>query len=325
MRKVATLWLMLLLASRALAQPDPAVSVTRAAGADDCPDTAALLARIELLRGRPDAGAAVQYQVSFARENAGFRAEIRAGGAAGGARVLHDQAITCAGLEQATAVTLALLLDSDARASTTPTPPPAAKPDVVSRNAAPPPAAAELEFAEQLQRYFQGARRSATLTLGPAGLAGVLRPIAPALRAELGTRMAALRGGLGLLWSPGLETMLAPGTVHVSLWAGTSRSCFAPVLGSALRFDLCAAFYIGALEASAEGYDQTRDATRLWVASSFELALASTPAPIGWELSAAALIPLRRQDFSIDRAGVAYASLPVGLLVSMSAVGLWEW
>jgi hypothetical protein len=332
MRGFGILWLMLLLASGALAQPGPAISVTRAAGADDCPDTAALLARIELLRGRPDAGATVAYHVEFTREPAGFRAEIRAGSGGENTRSLHDRAITCAGLEQATAVTLALLLDSDARASSTPALIP--ERDAANKNAPAPRAVAkagepntgdELEITDPQTSGSARGRRSATVALGPAALFGVLRPIAPALALELGVRLGSYRAAIGLLWSPGRARELAPGTVRESLWSGSARACVAPVLGRALRLDVCTGMYLGSLHASAQGYDQNRAVSRLWLALPVELALASTPAPIGWELSGSALFPVRRQDFAIDRAGVAYASLPVGVLVSLRGVGLWEW
>ena len=58
------LWLSFIVAtaSSAAAQPEPAVSVTRGAGAEECPDSSGLLARIEQLRGRPEAGAEVAYR-----------------------------------------------------------------------------------------------------------------------------------------------------------------------------------------------------------------------------------------------------------------------
>jgi hypothetical protein len=43
----------------------------------------------------------------------------------------------------------------------------------------------------------------------------------------------------------------------------------------------------------------------------------------GVEVAAGALLPLRRNDFSIDNLGVAYQSWHVGMLLSMRAVGSW--
>jgi hypothetical protein len=47
--------------------------------------------------------------------------------------------------------------------------------------------------------------------------------------------------------------------------------------------------------------------------------------PVGWELGAAALIALRRYEFAVDGLGVAYRSLPVGVMVSLRAYGFWGW
>lgn len=54
-----------------------------------------------------------------------------------------------------------------------------------------------------------------------------------------------------------------------------------------------------------------------------ELSLASLAGPLGFDVGAAALVPLRRNDFSVDGVGVAYRSLPVGALVSLRGVGVW--
>ena len=71
------------------------------------------------------------------------------------------------------------------------------------------------------------------------------------------------------------------------------------------------------------GYTRNESATKPWLAWPLEVALASTPAPLGFELGATLLLPLRRQDFAIDDVGVAYESLPAGVLLSLRGVGLW--
>lgn len=60
-----------------------------------------------------------------------------------------------------------------------------------------------------------------------------------------------------------------------------------------------------------------------WLAVPLELSLASLAGPLGFDVGAAALVPLRRNDFSVDGVGVAYRSLPVGALVSLRGVGVW--
>jgi hypothetical protein len=167
------------------------------------------------------------------------------------------------------------------------------------------------------------ATRQLTLAAGGAGVVGVLRPIAPAFLLDAGLRLMRMRASAGVLWAPAFARDFPPGSVRASLLSGFARACFASVLGSALRFDLCSGFYAGALHARAEGFTRNASATQPWLAVPVELSLASTPAPAGWELGASALLPLRRQDFSIDNLGVAYESWPVGLLISLRGVGLW--
>src|SRR5262245_56791797 len=89
------------------------LSVTREAGAEGCPDEAALIEHVNRVRGLQATGATGTYHVTFSFRAGVYRAAIRFGSTQG-QRVLRDRGTTCASLEQATALTLALLLDSDA-------------------------------------------------------------------------------------------------------------------------------------------------------------------------------------------------------------------
>jgi hypothetical protein len=77
------------------------------------------------------------------------------------------------------------------------------------------------------------------------------------------------------------------------------------------------------LKVEANGYTRNDQVDKAWLAVPLELSLLTTASPMGVELGASALLPLRRNDFAIDNLGVAYESWPVGLLVSMRAVGSW--
>src|SRR5262245_15523015 len=66
------------------------LSVTREVGAESCPDTEALLAHVERVRGLPATGASSAYHVSFSYRGGVFSARIRVGEASG-ARVLRDR------------------------------------------------------------------------------------------------------------------------------------------------------------------------------------------------------------------------------------------
>jgi hypothetical protein len=293
------------------------LSVTREPGAEGCPDTEALAEHVRQVRGQQATSATVAYHVTFSHRGGVYRASIHVGSAQG-ARVLRDRGATCASLEQATALTLALLLDSDA--SELPleepeeAPPPAAPlPSVRTRDEThtaedAPPSRADVNF---------------MLAAGGAGLSGVLSPLAPAVVGELGIGVGRFRAHVGALWVPQQTLDLAPGTVNETLLSGVARMCLAPWQGPRLRLDLCSGVYVGLLQVQANGYTRNDEASKAWLALPLELALLTTASPIGVEIGASALLPLRRNDFSIDNLGVAYESWPVGLLVSLRAVGWW--
>jgi hypothetical protein len=325
------------LSAHALGQAAAApVQVARGAGAEACPDGAALNERVRALRGAGAEPASEAYAVAFAREPDGFAASIRAPG--GAERVLRDRSDSCAGLAQATAVTLALLLDPAARArvpdsdpaepsqpgsaaqSTAPAPLPAPRAAVAL------PPASDRSARDRAADAADGATRApdrvrGSLALGGAGLVGVVRIVSPALAAEVGIEAGGLHAGLGALWAPPQTIDLAPGTVREWMWSGIARVCAplwrAPMLGLAG----CSGLHLSALHAEARGYTRDGGATRHGIALPLELALSSPPAAFGWELGVAALLPLRRDDFRVDGAGVAYASLPVGVLVTLRALG----
>lgn len=303
-----------LFAGRARAQPVPPLSVSRAAGADDCPDAEGLLARIAQIRKSAPRADQPSYRVAFARDDTGLRAEITDEQTAG-TRVLSDRSPECAALAQATAVTLALLFDADAQAiENAPPPAPQAEP-----TAQPPPTNVEPVESEADER--DSLRLS--LALGGGALVGVTRPIAPALDTELSVHNARYRAVLGALFVPALAFDFESGTVHTRLLAGSLHACVAPWSQGAWRFDVCAGAWLGALHASARGFDTTDATTRLWSALALDLRIARLPAPFGAELGASLLVPLRRQDFEIVNLGPVYESLPVAGLISLRAAAGW--
>lgn len=296
------------------APSEPLLTVTREPGAEDCPGTQALSEHVRRVRGQQATSATVAYHVTFAHRGGVFRASIRVGDAQG-ARVLRDRGPTCASLEQATALTLALLLDSDASELAL------EEPD------AEPPPAAPLPQADALAAAGPARGRSEInlmLAAGGAGLSGVLSPIAPALLGELGIGVERLRAHVGALWVPEQTLDVAPGTLNETLLSGVARLCLAPWQGARLRLDLCSGLYAGLLQVRANGYTRNDAANKAWLAVPLELSLLTTASPIGVELGASALLPLRRNDFAIDHLGIAYESWPVGLLVSLRAVGSWQ-
>ncbi|HVR21062.1 MAG TPA: hypothetical protein VMS65_15225 [Polyangiaceae bacterium] len=297
-----------MLSGTAQADEGAAVVVTRGAGAEHCPDGPELSERVQSVRGQAETNPSARYEVAFARDASGLSASIRSSRGAS-SRVLRDAGPSCSALAQATAVTLALLFDSNTVETPEPTPPPATpRVDSESTAAEPPPKASTT---------------SATLSLGGGALAGVLAPVVPAFTADGGIELAHFRTSLGALAVFPHSTELAPGVVRQSLASGYARTCFSPVRGSLLRFDVCTGIYAGILKGEGLGFTENAEASTPWLAFPLELALRSVSPGFGWEAGAAALVSVRRHEFAIDGVGVAYDSPPVGALFSLRVVGLW--
>lgn len=302
--------------SDAPARDDAALRVAREEGAEGCPDAAELSEHVARLRGQSATSASVAYQVTFSRRGGLYRAAIRMGG--GSVRVLKDRGQTCASLEQATALTLALLLDSDAHQLTVeehehePEPEPerpAPPAEVIPPPLRPPPP-----------------RPSTTrmaLSFGGAGLFGVVKTVAPVAVADMGLFVNRFHTSVGALWMPAQQVDHAPGQLRESLLSGVARTCYAAVDRRPLRFELCTGIYAGLLRVEARGYTRNDVVKRAWLAVPVELSLSTAASPVGVELGASALLPLRQSDFSIDNLGTAYESWPIGMLLSLRAFGGW--
>ena len=267
MRVVPTCSAWLTVACLIAAQAGPvraqdALEVARETGAETCPDGADLLARVRALHAVVDDAAAVDYVVAFAREREGaFTAAIRKR-SSGAERVLHDRSESCAALAQATAVTLALLLDPTAQSEERAQPAQRVEPT--------PSAEPEQEEREHLGESEAISVESEpigalTLALGAGGIAGVVRPVAPAFSAELGFDARDRRIALGALWVPPQTLDLAPGTIRAALWIGTVRAC-AAILPGALRLEACTGLHAGVLHGQARGYSRNEEADELVLA-----------------------------------------------------------
>ena len=293
--------------------PPAFLSVTREAGAESCPDTAALAEHVERLRGHQATSEPSTYRVSFSYRGGVFRADIRVGQSSG-VRVLRDRRATCASLEQATALTLALLLDSDARDLPPEKEEPEPLPPLEPPAPQPPPRA---------PHATRDNMANLSLSLGGAGLFGVVQPVAPAVLGDLGIGVNRFRTSIGVLWMPEQTVDFGPGQLHETLLSGVARMCLAAARTNQVRLDLCSGIYAGLLKVHAANYTRNDSVDKAWLAVPLELAVSTTSSPLGVQVSASALLPLRRNDFSIDKLGVAYDSWPVGMLLSMRAVGTW--
>lgn len=320
--------LLLLFAAAAQAQSPPeashladertsaSLSVTREEGAETCPDTDALRAHVERLRGHQTTSEPSAYHVRFSRRGGVFRAEIRVG-ASSGARVLRDRRATCASLEQATALTLALLFDSDL--SALPSEKIESEPEPEAPRAPEPAKPMERPTPEPVQPNAA----HLALSLGGGALFGVVQPVAPTALGEIGIGVNRFRTGIGALWMPQQTRDFGPGQLRQTLLSGVARTCLTAARSSAVRFDLCSGIYAGLLKVRAYNYTRNDSADKAWLAVPVGVSLSTTSTPVGVEVGASALFPLRRNDFSIDNLGVAFESWHVGMLLSMRAVGTW--
>jgi hypothetical protein len=322
----AVLLALLCVIGRAWAQTPEGPSVSRNAGAESCPDGAALGARIAHVRGRPADSDASAYAVEFSRQNGDFSAQIRRLDGSTGARVLKARESSCRALAQAVAVAVALLLDSSAGAPVDVTPPTAPAETVEPATNVPEPAPRPEPVASPAQERDVPRAHVPTRLLLSAGaglIAGVLRPVVPAFLASFGLVRAALRAELGALTTYPMNVSLAPGHLRESLQAGFVRACAAPVRAQALRLDACTGALAGVTRAHALGFSRNHRRHAAWAALPAELALAYLPARFGVELDAGALFPLKRRDFSINGLGAAYHSWPVSLQVALRLLVVW--
>lgn len=292
------------------ARAQPSFTVDRAAGAESCPNAEWLAARIETIRGAKEQGHA-EYRVTFTQAGEEFAASITAG-SPGRRRTILSRRPTCVALGEATAVTLALLFDSDLLQA-----------EQEAEQHVPGPALVTPAVALVAPPH---APRVATLSVGAAGLAGALNSLSLAGTAEIGGAIGRWRAGVGVLWAPAQSHMLGPGSIREELVSGLVRACYSPWQRQTVRVDLCSGAYAGAMTGDASGFTTNGRRTSLWLALPVEVALAYRPTRyFAWELSAAALSQLRRDDFGIDGLGAAYRSPVVAGLLSLRAVALRLW
>ncbi|MEO7036844.1 MAG: hypothetical protein ABI548_23035 [Polyangiaceae bacterium] len=301
------------------------LTVEREAGTEACPDEVALTARIREVRGSDAEGGSTAYVVRFKRTRKGLSAEIRVGQAS--VRALDTRTTSCDVLAKGVAVTLAMLIDSD------PPTPPSAPPQVAAAPAAPEPTEtprpppsergkAPPSDAGKLLASGAGKPRAVrgVLALGGAGLVGVLGPVAPAVTFEGGLRSGIFRVNLGVIWGFPRQLEVAAGSVTESLFAATVRACAAVVGGERSSLAVCVGAFAGELGGDARGFADVERHHRPWLVLPVELSVARFSGPLGWELSAGALVPVVQRDFGITDAGVAYRTPALGGLLALRGV-----
>jgi hypothetical protein len=303
-----------LLPSAALAQTEPVaprLTVTQEVDAEACANQSGLSERVESILHRPFSAFAKQaliIDVTFQRGPDGaFMAHVVSRGAKPGERRLRDKSPTCGPLSEATAVAVALLVDT-----ALPQAAPAQAPETTPPKATPPKATAPSSDDERsaAAATASSGRPHGRFALELGGSYGLAALAAPAGAGHLGF---GYRGWLlDLSGQAGLssEHEFASGKVSTSLAFGAARLCYE--LGRRATIAPCAALAVGRLRGVGSGYSPALDSNLLWVAAGLGL---SGTVPVGgpWFLAADATwwVPTRRQSFSVQNAGIAWESKPV--------------
>jgi hypothetical protein len=112
--------------------------------------------------------------------------------------------------------------------------------------------------------------------------------------------------------------------VNPSLLGITLEGCYAPVR-SGLRLELCTGLVAALVRGEARGFTRDSSRTRPWFSVPVGLSFGVAPAPLGLRAGVSLLVPIRRQDFQVDGAGVAYESWPVAALFQMRGAAALPW
>lgn len=327
----------------ALAAGLPTVAVHRTEDASSCPDARALAARVAaqmkaaaldpLEEGASTAaGAKIEpgLDVQIYRSEKGFTAVMRAGTKT---RQLSDDGANCAGLADALAISIAILLDTEPLPPP-PEPPPSPEPPPVTPPAPPAPAPPRVPASFPEVRSFH-----VSLALSGAITEGLVGSLAASISGELELRVGRFSIAGGVLALPGQTIPFASarfplGEVDVSLVTGFLRACGTIYgNGDAERLALCAAPVIGSIRGEGHNYVPERSTADLWVAAAASaLYQRRIAGPFSLGSRATLFVPFTRQVFTVENLGrldrtpstAAFTSAPVGVALDLELrVSIW--
>lgn len=278
------------------------LSVVRAPGAEDCPDASALASSLREL-GTNAAGPAtpLEIQISFARETAGYSAVLVTRGRSAGERELHAADETCAGVASSAVVTLAVLLD------------------VRPRDSAPSPE--ERTQPRPPDRREQATHPTLALTANLGAAYGLLGPrLSATAGGSLQWRNARWQFAIGPMWALPRSVDHGAGRVIAQIIAGRAAACRLIPYADEAALGACASLFAGAIAGSAHDYSVNGSQSRAWgAASASALWRARLFRGLALRAEVEALVPFRRQEFSIDGLGVVYRSSPAAALLEIGA------
>jgi hypothetical protein len=295
------------------------LAVERDAAALVCPDAAGLSARVTALVGRPlivpTGRGDLSMDVQISCSPAGCRARISTRGASRGLRDLDDPDPSCAGLADALALTIAMLLDW--------TPGPALSASAsASASASSPPAVSSPPVAASVfpsgVPASSGAPPPVSRLVGVAAGGGVATGVLPAAAglwsAEIEAQGASWwRVSLGLSGAPAQSLAYQGGSVTMRYLAGSVVGCL-PVRAGGVEVGACGALLLARFEAEGSDFPQNDSTRRLWWLPGLGVdARGPLVGPLGWSLRALLAVRDRDQTVSVGSLGTAAHLARVGL------------
>lgn len=296
--------------------PRPALVVTRAQGAEDCPDAAGLATRMSGMslgnpfETSPEVPRDTWVQVEFSQALSGYRAVISARGRRQGTRSIEDVGPGCASLADAVAITLVMLLDPElGRPSPLPTPRPTALP-LVPDESTPRPAP------EPGVRFGVDAGGGATLA--------VLEHAAPYVEGGLTLRVGSwLAFGLGGGYVFPDHAVIPSGSVELDLWYAYARASARVFEHEGTRVLLFAGPSTGSLGGQGVDYAQNPEARRWWIAGAFGGELhAALSHSSWWTARLMLLVPFRHAEFYVLDGGVRQTAFETPAVGGALALGV---
>jgi hypothetical protein len=298
--------------------PRAQLSVVRQVGAEGCADGEVLAQRVREIAGAPvlttSLAAPVRVDVVIVREPSYYEATLSVSGEQRGFRRLRDAGVECRGLDEAIAVTVAMLLDPQAQAESAEiaavSPPPSRPPEVTPARA--------VRAPEPSDTVHLRAELSAGM-----GMALLDKPVA---QAGLGVGLANRRFELTL----GAKALQADrvsdgrGYADLQLYFAYLRAC-ATIAGTrqVLALDLCGGPMVGVLSGAGNGYDRDLNEQMSWLAGAVGARLEATVvSPISWHLSVLAIAPLARRSLSVMQAGESHELFHTRNLGAIAELGL---
>jgi hypothetical protein len=263
--------------------------VERAEGAESCPDAAAFVERMGD-GGAPSLTGRGSIEVRFEPTAEGYRARVQMPG--GKHRVLADDAPTCDGLAEATALAVKLAFELD-------------EPPAVAPAASPPLRDEDSGAAELVGPRAAGAEISASGVLA----VGLASPAAPGLRAGAALLLGRDRWSIGVtgIVLPAQAREVAGGTVRVSVLGGGVEGCRRLPVGDTMLLAVCGRVEAMRLEGSASGFARSEERARpLFAGTLLGRARRTLAGPAALFVEAGGVVPFVRERFALDGVGVVY-------------------